>query len=106
MVFFNLVKFADLKCYSDKGEKLFLVATNTRIAMCTMSKKETSNTRGMRELVSLLPHYSAIKLPYANNGIQIAPYGRSTRLVAKLMEMELVVMWNNEDYLMVSKMLL
>ncbi|KAI6068563.1 Mucin-6 isoform X1 [Aix galericulata] len=42
-----------------------------------------------------------IKLPYANNGIQIAPYGRSTRLVAKLMEMELVVMWNNEDYLMV-----
>uniref|UniRef100_A0A803YSD1 Mucin 6, oligomeric mucus/gel-forming/pseudo n=1 Tax=Meleagris gallopavo TaxID=9103 RepID=A0A803YSD1_MELGA len=42
-----------------------------------------------------------IKLPYANNGIQIAPYGRSVRLVAKLMEMELVVMWNNEDYLMV-----
>ncbi|XP_032043931.1 mucin-6 [Aythya fuligula] len=42
-----------------------------------------------------------IKLPYANNGIQIAPYGRSIRLVAKLMEMELVVMWNNEDYLMV-----
>ncbi|XP_040414063.1 mucin-6 [Cygnus olor] len=42
-----------------------------------------------------------IKLPYASNGIQIAPYGRSIRLVAKLMEMELVVMWNNEDYLMV-----
>ncbi|XP_042740402.1 mucin-6 [Lagopus leucura] len=42
-----------------------------------------------------------IKLPYASNGIQIAPYGRSVRLVAKLMEMELVVMWNNEDYLMV-----
>ncbi|XP_054667604.1 mucin-6-like, partial [Grus americana] len=42
-----------------------------------------------------------IKLPYTSNGIQIAPYGRSIRLVAKLMEMELVVMWNNDDYLMV-----
>uniref|UniRef100_A0A8C6JJZ8 Uncharacterized protein n=1 Tax=Melopsittacus undulatus TaxID=13146 RepID=A0A8C6JJZ8_MELUD len=42
-----------------------------------------------------------IKLPYTSNGIQIAPYGRNVRLVAKLMEMELVVMWNNDDYLMV-----
>ncbi|KAM9013161.1 mucin-6 [Ara ararauna] len=42
-----------------------------------------------------------IKLPYTSNGIQIAPYGHSIRLVAKLMEMELVVMWNNDDYLMV-----
>ncbi|XP_009994738.1 PREDICTED: mucin-6 [Chaetura pelagica] len=43
----------------------------------------------------------AIKLPYTSNGIQIAPYGRNIRLVAKLMEMELVVMWDNDDYLMV-----
>ncbi|XP_037995028.1 mucin-6 [Motacilla alba alba] len=42
-----------------------------------------------------------IQLPYTSNGIQIAPYGRNIRLVAKLMEMELVVMWNNDDYLMV-----
>ncbi|XP_071415411.1 mucin-6 [Pithys albifrons albifrons] len=42
-----------------------------------------------------------IKLPYTSNGIQIAPYGCNIRLVAKLMEMELVVMWNNDDYLMV-----
>ncbi|KAM7019735.1 mucin-6 [Passerculus sandwichensis] len=41
-----------------------------------------------------------IQLPYTSNGIQIAPYGRNIRLVAKLMEMELVVMWNNDDYLM------
>ncbi|KAM6133311.1 mucin-6 [Phoenicopterus ruber ruber] len=41
-----------------------------------------------------------IKLPYTSSGIQIAPYGRNIRLVAKLMEMELVVMWNNDDYLM------
>uniref|UniRef100_A0A8C3P4D9 Mucin 6, oligomeric mucus/gel-forming n=1 Tax=Cyanoderma ruficeps TaxID=181631 RepID=A0A8C3P4D9_9PASS len=44
-----------------------------------------------------------VQLPYTSNGIQIAPYGRNIRLVAKLMEMELVVMWNNDDYLMVSK---
>ncbi|XP_050192658.1 mucin-6 [Myiozetetes cayanensis] len=42
-----------------------------------------------------------IQLPYTSNGIQIAPYGHNIRLVAKLMEMELVVMWNNDDYLMV-----
>ncbi|KFW91590.1 hypothetical protein N336_09639, partial [Phalacrocorax carbo] len=42
-----------------------------------------------------------VKLPYTSNGIQIAPYGQNIRLVAKLMEMELVVMWNNDDYLMV-----
>ncbi|XP_055670148.1 mucin-6 [Falco peregrinus] len=42
-----------------------------------------------------------VKLPYTSNGIQIAPYGCNIRLVAKLMEMELVVMWNNDDYLMV-----
>lgn len=48
-------------------------------------------------------YFSVIQLPYTSNGIQIAPYGRNIRLVAKLMEMELVVMWNNDDYLMVSK---
>ncbi|XP_053836671.1 mucin-6 [Vidua macroura] len=42
-----------------------------------------------------------IQLPYTSSGIQIAPYGCNIRLVAKLMEMELVVMWNNDDYLMV-----
>uniref|UniRef100_A0A8D2IUU0 Mucin 6, oligomeric mucus/gel-forming n=1 Tax=Varanus komodoensis TaxID=61221 RepID=A0A8D2IUU0_VARKO len=42
-----------------------------------------------------------IKLPYTKNGIQIAPFGRLIRLVAKLMEIELAVFWNNDDYLMV-----
>uniref|UniRef100_A0A8D0C5U3 Mucin 6, oligomeric mucus/gel-forming/pseudo n=1 Tax=Salvator merianae TaxID=96440 RepID=A0A8D0C5U3_SALMN len=42
-----------------------------------------------------------IKLPYARNGIQIMPFGHITRLVAKLMEIELAVFWNNDDYLMV-----
>uniref|UniRef100_K7G4I4 Mucin 6, oligomeric mucus/gel-forming/pseudo n=1 Tax=Pelodiscus sinensis TaxID=13735 RepID=K7G4I4_PELSI len=42
-----------------------------------------------------------IKLPYTSNGLQIAPFGRTVRLVTKLMEMELIVVWNNDDYLMV-----
>ncbi|XP_027716002.1 mucin-6 [Vombatus ursinus] len=42
-----------------------------------------------------------VSLPYTSNGIQIMPFGQNVRLVAKLLEMELVVMWNNDDYLMV-----
>ncbi|XP_061468748.1 mucin-6 [Rhineura floridana] len=42
-----------------------------------------------------------IRLPYTRNGIQITPFGRIIRLVAKLMEIELAVFWNNDDYLMV-----
>ncbi|KAH0620989.1 hypothetical protein JD844_021945 [Phrynosoma platyrhinos] len=52
-------------------------------------------------------HYnSIIRLPYTRNGIQIAPFGHTIRLVAKLMELELAVFWNNDDYLMVSKVLI
>lgn len=86
---------------------LFHVAASTHI-VCVLYLKKITNT-----CIILVwegpflfsPHYSVIKLPYTSNGIQIAPYGRNIRLVAKLMEMELVVMWNNDDYLMVSKML-
>ncbi|XP_036621226.1 mucin-6 [Trichosurus vulpecula] len=42
-----------------------------------------------------------VSLPYTCNGIQIMPFGQNVRLVAKLLEMELVVMWNDDDYLMV-----
>ncbi|XP_044538024.1 mucin-6-like [Gracilinanus agilis] len=42
-----------------------------------------------------------VSLPYTSNGIQIMPFGHNVRLVAKLLEMELVVMWNDEDYLLV-----
>nr|XP_020835067.1 mucin-6-like [Phascolarctos cinereus] len=42
-----------------------------------------------------------VSLPYTSNGIQIMPFGQNLRLVAKLLEMELVVMWNDDDYLMV-----
>uniref|UniRef100_A0A8D0L407 Mucin 6, oligomeric mucus/gel-forming/pseudo n=1 Tax=Sphenodon punctatus TaxID=8508 RepID=A0A8D0L407_SPHPU len=43
-----------------------------------------------------------ITLPYTKNGIQITPFGKNIRLVGKLQELELVVIWNKEDYLMVS----
>ncbi|XP_067322569.1 mucin-6, partial [Anolis sagrei] len=43
-----------------------------------------------------------IRLPYTRNGIQITPFGRITRLVAKLVEIDMAVFWNNNDYLMVS----
>lgn len=59
-------------------------------------------------LLSSSPYYSnsIIRLPYTRNGIQITPFGRTIRLVAKLMEIELAVFWNNDDYLMVGKVLL
>ncbi|XP_068963373.1 mucin-6, partial [Petaurus breviceps papuanus] len=42
-----------------------------------------------------------VTLPYTGNGIQILPFGQNVRLVAKLLEMELVVMWDDHDYLLV-----
>uniref|UniRef100_A0A8C0CXJ0 VWFD domain-containing protein n=1 Tax=Balaenoptera musculus TaxID=9771 RepID=A0A8C0CXJ0_BALMU len=43
----------------------------------------------------------AVSLPYTSNGLQITPFGRSVRLVAKQLELELVVMWGPGTHLMV-----
>ncbi|XP_069923319.1 mucin-6 [Oryctolagus cuniculus] len=43
-----------------------------------------------------------VSLPYTSNGLQITPYGRSVRLVAKQLELELVVTWGPDAYLMVQ----
>ncbi|KAM9078712.1 mucin-6-like [Megaptera novaeangliae] len=40
-------------------------------------------------------------LPYSSNGLQITPFGQSVRLVAKQLELELVVMWGPGTHLMV-----
>ncbi|XP_073206418.1 mucin-6 [Lepidochelys kempii] len=56
----------------------------------------------VKKNVIVLKDVGIIKLPYTSNGIQIAPFGRTVRLVTKLMEMELEVVWNNVDYLMVT----
>ncbi|XP_021119674.1 mucin-6 isoform X2 [Heterocephalus glaber] len=42
-----------------------------------------------------------VSLPYTSNGLQIAPYGPSVRLVAKQLELELVVLWGPDPHLMV-----
>lgn len=46
------------------------------------------------------PH-RAVSLPYTSNGLQITPFGQSVRLVAKQMELELVVVWGPGGHLMV-----
>ncbi|KAJ8795569.1 hypothetical protein J1605_002331 [Eschrichtius robustus] len=42
-----------------------------------------------------------VSLPYTSNGLQITPFGQSVRLVAKQLELELVVMWGPGTHLMV-----
>ncbi|XP_053781446.1 mucin-6 isoform X3 [Desmodus rotundus] len=43
----------------------------------------------------------AVSLPYTSNGLQITPFGQSVRLVAKQLELELVVVWGPGAHLMV-----
>ncbi|XP_078271725.1 mucin-6-like [Rhinoraja longicauda] len=43
-----------------------------------------------------------IKLPYCLNGIQIKSFGDGTRLATKQKGLDLIVTWNNIDYLMVE----
>ncbi|XP_055505836.1 mucin-6-like [Leucoraja erinacea] len=43
-----------------------------------------------------------IQLPYNSNGINIQPFGNLVRLLAKQQGLDIIVVWNNEDYLMVE----
>ncbi|XP_030892650.1 mucin-6 [Leptonychotes weddellii] len=42
-----------------------------------------------------------VSLPYSSNGLQITPFGQSVQLVAKQLELELVVMWGPGSHLLV-----
>ncbi|KAM8812748.1 mucin-6, partial [Rhynchonycteris naso] len=42
-----------------------------------------------------------VSLPYTSNGLQITPFGQSVRLVAKQLELELVVVWGPGAHLLV-----
>lgn len=42
-----------------------------------------------------------VSLPHTSNGLQVTPFGQSVRLLAKQLEMELVVMWGPGAHLMV-----
>lgn len=45
--------------------------------------------------------HRAVSLPYTSHGLQITPYGQNVQLVAKQVELELVVMWGPDAHLMV-----
>ncbi|XP_016077578.1 PREDICTED: mucin-6 [Miniopterus natalensis] len=53
-----------------------------------------------QEVISI-KDVGAVSLPYTSNGLQITPFGQSVRLVAKQMELELVVVWGPGGHLMV-----
>ncbi|XP_067833070.1 mucin-6-like, partial [Heptranchias perlo] len=43
-----------------------------------------------------------IRLPYSSNGINIQPFGNLVKLLAKQQGVDVIIVWNNEDYLMVE----
>ncbi|XP_038661964.1 mucin-6-like [Scyliorhinus canicula] len=43
-----------------------------------------------------------IRLPYSSNGINIQPFGNLVKLLAKQQGVDVIVVWNNKDYLMVE----
>ncbi|XP_036009085.1 mucin-6 isoform X8 [Mus musculus] len=43
-----------------------------------------------------------VSLPYTSNGLQITPYGQSVQLVAKQLELELVITWGPDAHLTVQ----
>uniref|UniRef100_A0A8C4LE87 VWFD domain-containing protein n=1 Tax=Equus asinus asinus TaxID=83772 RepID=A0A8C4LE87_EQUAS len=55
----------------------------------------------VQKAVISIKDVGVVSLPYTSNGLQITPFGQSVRLVAKQLELELVVMWGPGAYLMV-----
>ncbi|XP_052028825.1 mucin-6 [Apodemus sylvaticus] len=53
-----------------------------------------------KEIISVRD-IGVVSLPYTSSGLQITPYGQSVQLVAKQLELELVVMWGPDAHLMV-----
>ncbi|XP_040111164.1 mucin-6 [Oryx dammah] len=55
----------------------------------------------MQDEVLTVKDVGVVSLPHTSNGLQITPFGQSVRLLAKQLEMELVVMWGPGAHLMV-----
>ncbi|KAF5928717.1 hypothetical protein HPG69_013811, partial [Diceros bicornis minor] len=55
----------------------------------------------VQKAVISIKDVGVVSLPYTSNGLQITPFGQSVRLVAKQLELELVVMWGPDAHLMV-----
>ncbi|KAG5196711.1 hypothetical protein JEQ12_011397 [Ovis aries] len=55
----------------------------------------------VQDAVITVKDVGVVSLPHTSNGLQITPFGQSVRLLAKQLEMELVVMWGPGAHLMV-----
>ncbi|ELR56815.1 Mucin-6, partial [Bos mutus] len=55
----------------------------------------------VQDTVVTIKDVGVVSLPHTSNGLQITPFGQSVRLLAKQLEMELVVMWGPGAHLMV-----
>ncbi|KAL1286924.1 MUC6 [Ovibos moschatus] len=55
----------------------------------------------VQDAVITIKDVGVVSLPHTSNGLQITPFGQSVRLLAKQLEMELVVMWGPGAHLMV-----
>uniref|UniRef100_A0A8C8Y2Z6 VWFD domain-containing protein n=1 Tax=Panthera leo TaxID=9689 RepID=A0A8C8Y2Z6_PANLE len=55
----------------------------------------------VQKAVISIEDVGVVSLPYTSNGLQIIPFGQSVQLVAKQLELELVVMWGPGTHLMV-----
>ncbi|XP_039080942.1 mucin-6-like, partial [Hyaena hyaena] len=55
----------------------------------------------VQKAVISIKDVGVISLPYTRHGLQITPFGQSVQLVAKQLELELVVLWGPGSHLMV-----
>ncbi|KAG8522064.1 Mucin-6 [Galemys pyrenaicus] len=55
----------------------------------------------VRDGVVSVKDVGVVSLPYTSNGLQIAPFGQSVRLVAKQLALELELLWGPSDHLSV-----
>ncbi|XP_052517675.1 mucin-6 [Budorcas taxicolor] len=55
----------------------------------------------VQDAVITVKDVGVVSLPHTSNGLQITPFGQSVRLLAKQLEMELVVMWGPGAHLTV-----
>ncbi|XP_077627639.1 mucin-6-like [Crocuta crocuta] len=55
----------------------------------------------VQKAVISIKDVGVVSLPYTRHGLQITPFGQSVQLVAKQLELELVVLWGPGSHLMV-----
>ncbi|XP_012888807.1 PREDICTED: mucin-6 [Dipodomys ordii] len=106
----------DGRAYEFSGTCNYVLAATCREASPTFSVQLRRGVRGSvsRIIVELgatavtvskgsisVKDVGVVSLPYTRNGLQITPHGHSVQLVAKQLELELVVTWGPDSHLMV-----